>query len=71
MTEVGQRRLDVHTEQHQRPYGVIRSARQVDGERMRSAVIVPPGTRARIHLPGKEIGDVGPGSHEWRVELPR
>ncbi|UQS25864.1 glycoside hydrolase family 78 protein [Amycolatopsis thermalba] len=57
--------------EHHSPYGVIRSAWRVGGGRMWLSVTVPPGTRARIRLPDKEIGDAGPGAHEWRVELPR
>jgi alpha-L-rhamnosidase len=41
------------------PYGPIRSAWRLDGDRLRLSVDVPPGTRAEIRLPdGSSTGAV-------------
>jgi alpha-L-rhamnosidase len=43
-------------------YGEARSGWKVDGNRFEVSAVVPPNTRATVHLPGARLGDVREGN---------
>ncbi len=56
---------------HITPYGEAISAWRIENDTFRLDVTVPPGTEARVTLPGAtdELA-VGPGTHSWAVVFP-
>lgn len=52
------------------PQGTLGASWRQTGDVFELTTLVPPGTRAQIHLPGREPFWVGPGEHEHRVDLP-
>ena len=44
------------------PYGEARSGWKLDGNRFEVTAVVPPNTRATVHLPGARLGDVREGN---------
>ncbi|MDR1904939.1 MAG: glycoside hydrolase family 78 protein [Treponema sp.] len=49
------------------PYGKIYSSWKRDGEKTEYRFIVPANTTASIHLPGKDVIEVGSGEYNWRI----
>jgi alpha-L-rhamnosidase len=54
---------------HESPYGRIESSWELAGDRMRLAVLVPPGTTATVRAAGSETA-LGPGRHQLAVACP-
>ena len=53
------------------PYGTIRSSWTRSGKAIRYSFVVPPGTSARICVPGRPAENVGPGRHDFEVVAKR
>jgi len=76
--EPGYRRIEVHpilggplehaSARHLTPYGMASTSWFLDGETLTLEVEVPPNTRARVTLPGKEEAplEIGSGKHSWK-----
>jgi alpha-L-rhamnosidase len=52
----------------QTPYGTAASSWRLDGDQVELEVVVPPGTRAEIHLGEGRIERVGSGTHRFSWE---
>ncbi|WP_431917499.1 family 78 glycoside hydrolase catalytic domain [Amycolatopsis tucumanensis] len=55
---------------HETPYGAASVAwRRADGK-LTLDVVVPPGVRAEVHVPGGPVAEVRHGTHSWTVDDP-
>ena len=63
--------LDFAEAETECPYGTIRSSWTRSGKAIRYSFVVPPGTSARICVPGRPAENVGPGRHDFEVVAKR
>ncbi|WP_091467045.1 glycoside hydrolase family 78 protein [Paenarthrobacter nitroguajacolicus] len=54
---------------HETPYGTASVQWRIDDGDLTAVVEIPTGSTARVELPGQDPVDVGPGRHEFAVQL--
>ncbi|MEV4951244.1 glycoside hydrolase family 78 protein [Paenarthrobacter nitroguajacolicus] len=54
---------------HETPYGTASVQWRIDDGDLTAVVEIPTGITARVELPGQDPVDVGPGRHEFAVQL--